>query len=256
MKRGILLLLALSASAALAAPPPSPTGRAGLAAMTVADLEKGMLRSEGAQLMLAVKANYPAEYPLLLEEILRRIKASDGSFAASHLIGAQVMRAFMKRHSPELINAPPEMLKRINARQLELIRGLARDHVALCAEYATTGFTGRTPLPQPYLSQAGALSVMFIEASKAGAGRPSETGRGTLAVQDAQAWVDAVRRIGTSQDVLDALGHAGDSPPPPQDVSCRIGVAVYAAIDALPVEQAGRIAAYFLQEGMKAQPAE
>ncbi len=254
-KRGVLLALALSAGAALAAEPPAASGRATVAAMTIADLEQGMSQSDGAQLMAAIKANYPAEYPLLLEEILRRLKASDGSFAAAHLIGAQVMRAFVQRHSPDLVNAPPESLKRINARQLELIRGLARDQLALCAEYATTGFTGRTPLPQPHLSRAGALSVMLIEASRAGSVRPREPGRGTLSGEDARAWVDSVRRIGTAQDVLDAMGQASSGLPSSDDVRCRLGVAVYAAIDALPTEQAARVAAYFLEQGLKAQSA-
>jgi hypothetical protein len=266
VKRGVLLALALSTlalstlalsmSPAWAAGPDSPTGRAELAAMTVADLEKGLLSSPGAGTIAAVKANYPGEYPLLLQEMLGRIKASDGSFAASHLIGAEVMRAFMMRHGPELINAPSALLNRINARQLALMRGLAGGQVALCAEYATTGFTGRTPLPEPYLSQASALSVMFIEASRAGADRPREAGRGTLRDEDALAWYDSVHRIGTSQDVLDAMSKGESGPPPSQDVSCRMGIAVYAAIDTLPAEQAGRVAAFFLQEGMKTQSAQ
>lgn len=258
-RSGFVIALALAASvAAQPAPPAQPAGRAALARMTVADLEKGIMSSPGATAIAAVKRYYPDQYRLLLEEMLAKVKASDGSVAAAHLIGAQAMRAFMLRRGPELINAPAALLNRINSRQLELMRGMGRDQVALCAEYATTGFTGNRPLPEPYLSQAGALSVLFIEASRAGADRPREAGRGTLSNEDAVAWYQAVQRVGTAQDVLDAMAGAGtdSATPAPQDVNCRMGIAVYAAIDALPPEQAARVAAYFLQEGMKSQAAQ
>src|SRR5688500_3625978 len=135
------------------------------------------------------------------------------------------------------------------------MRGMGRDQVAFCAEYATTGFTGRTPLPEPYLSQAGALSVLFIEASRAGADRPREADRGTLSNEDAMAWYLAVQKVGTAQDVHGAMAQEEYAPPPPHDVNCRMGIAVYAAIGALPPEQAARVGAYFLHEGMKSQAA-
>jgi hypothetical protein len=257
--RGLLFALAVTAGTALAAPPAPPgatAGRAAIASMTVADLERGLMISPGASTIAAVKRHFPAEYPALLGEMLARIKASNGSFAAAHLIGAEVMRAFMLRHGAEVVNAPPALLNRINDRQLELMRGMARDQVSLCAEYATTGFTGRRPLPEPYLSQAAALGVLMVEASRAGADRAGEPGRGALTDADALAWYEAVQRIGTPQDVLDALGRPEGSPPASEDLSCRLGIAVYAAIDALPSEQAARVAAYFLNEGLKAQAAQ
>ena len=256
--RCFLLALAMSAGTASAAPPAAPgasADRAAIAAMTVADLERGLLSSPGGSTIVAVKKHYPAEYPALLGEMLARVKASDGSFAAAHLIGAEVMRAFMLRHGPEAVNAPPALLNRINGRQLEMMRGMGRDQVSLCAEYATTGFTGRRPLPEPYLSQAAALSVLLIEAARAGADRAREPGRGALTDADALAWYEAVQRIGTPQDVLEAMGRPEGSPPATEDLGCRTGIAVYAAIDALPSDQAARVVAYFLNEGMKGQAA-
>jgi hypothetical protein len=257
----LLLLSAFTQTpaAAWAAPPdspPAPADRAVLAAMTVADLERGLLNSKGATMLVAVKRYFPAEYPGYLEDLLARLKASDGSFGAAHLIGAEAMRAFMARHEADLVNAPPALLARINARQLDMVRGMSRDEMSLCAEYATTGFRGLRPLPEPYLSQAATLGVLFIEASRAGADRPREAGRGTLGDEDALAWYEAVRKVGTSQDVLDSMGQAVDAPPPSEDVACRTGVAVYAAIDTLPEEQAARVAAYFLHQGMTGQAAQ
>jgi hypothetical protein len=254
--RSLLLALALAAVAGGTAAPAQQTGpisRAELDAMTVADLERGILSSQGGVTFAAVRRHYPDEYRVLLETMLARIRETDGSFAAGHLIGAQAMREFMARRAPELVNAPAALLNRINAGQLELIRGLGRDQVALCAEYATTGFTGRTPVPEPYLSQAATLSVLFIEASRAGADRPRKAGRGMLAEADAGAWYAALQRIGTPRDLLDALTRAGTSPPPSQDVNCRLGIAVYAAIQELPSEQAARVSAFFLQEGFRSQ---
>ena len=256
--RGLLLAFSLSACTALAAAPAAPDAapnRAAIVAMTVTDLEQGMLKSPGASTIIAVKKYYPAEYPGLLEEMLRRVKASDGSFGAALLIGAEVMRAFMLRHGPDLVNAPPDLLNRINGRQLEMVRGMVRDQVSLCAEYATTGFTGRRALPEPYLSQSAALSVLMIEASRAGADRVREPGRGALSDPDALAWYEALQRIGTPRDVIDAMGRPEGSPPVSEDLSCRLGIAVYAAINALPSDQAARVSAYFLNEGMKGQTA-
>ena len=244
--------LALTAYAGATQPParPDSVAREAVVRMTIADLEKGLKSSPAAPAMAAVKRYYPEEYRLMLEEMLARIKASDGSFAAAHLIGAESMRAFMLRRVPELVNAPPALLNRINRGQLELMRSLAGNQVGLCAEYATTGFTGKTPLPAPYLAQTGALSVLMIEASRAGADRPREAGRGTLNNEDAVAWYQAVHRVGTAKDVIDAFEANG---PPSPDMSCRMGIAVYAAIDALPSEQAARLSAYFFKTAMSGE---
>src|SRR5688572_13858105 len=89
---GLLLALALPASAAWTAPaarPSQPTGRAARDRMTIADLDRGLASSPGASTMAAVKRYYPHEYAALLEEMLARVKASDGSFSAAHLIGAE-----------------------------------------------------------------------------------------------------------------------------------------------------------------------
>ena len=254
--RGFLLALSLSAGTALAAapaPPDAAADRAAIMAMTVTDLERGMMSSPGAPTIAAVKKHFPAEYPALLEEMLARIKAGNGSFAAGHLVGAEVMRAFMLRHGPDLVNAPSALLNRINDRQLEMVRGMGRDQVSLCAEYATTGFTGRRALPEPYLSQAAALSVLIIEASRAGAGRAREPDRGALSNPDALAWFEALQRIGTPREVIDAMGRPEGSTSLSEDLNCRIGIAVYAAINALPSDQAARVSAYFLSAGMKVQ---
>jgi hypothetical protein len=49
------------------------------------------------------------------------------------------------------------------------------------------------------------------------------------------------------------MSRGASSPAPSQDVSCRMAIAVYAAIDTLPAEQAGRVTAFVLHEGMKGQ---
>lgn len=212
-----------------------------------AQFEAGVKGSAGGEIFRAMELHYPMEYRALMDELYRKAEVPSGNVADLTSLSYRLTREFYGRRVADLVNAPAAVLNAINTRQLALIRGLARDNVAHCAEYATTGFSAKTQLSAADQAQVSSLAVRIIEASKLGVGRPPGPGRQALADVDARAWYERVLEVEPSKEVQAALLQE-DTTGLAAEMQCRIGVAVYAAIDKLPSEQAANLTAYFLAQ--------
>jgi hypothetical protein len=217
---------------------------AGATPLADAEFEADIRALPGGELFRAIERHYPGEYAQLVAALHR----DDGAHGEAQRLGALKARMieFYGRRSEGLANAPGPFLQRINARQLALIRELARDDVALCAEFAATALIGRFDLPAAYQPRVSALGALMVEASRLGEVLPPDPARATLSDADAGRWYESLLQVGSPDDIPVAAGDA--DPAGPLEMQCRVGVALYAAIDKLAPEQAANVAAFFLTQ--------
>lgn len=235
----------LSAANAPAPPADLAATPAELAALTMDDFEKGIATSPAGPVFAAIQTHYPTDYEEMMEVLLARVKASSGRGEEIGGISSALLTIFFRSKSRDLINAPIADLNEINGTQLALARGLAKDHAALCAEFVTSDFGGPTPLPQPYRAQLMELNALMVAAARNGQELPRDERRGKLDDEDALAWHDQLIAIEPSPEVQALLTRNGDEKAP-DDLQCRLGIASYAAIAALPSDQAARVSAHFM----------
>lgn len=235
-----LLMTAGAADAIQSSILPSDADRAGF--------EDELKFSAEGEMLRAIERYYPAEYRVLIDGIYAagaRLPANAPARAATR---KRMLGAFYKRRVAGLANAPAPLLNEINARQLALIRRLAREDPRLCAEFATTLFIGGSDLPSSYESEASVLLAAIVEAAKAGEAAPPDPRRKGLADEDAGPFYAQLLQIEPSGQIQAALaadaGDAGGTP----EMQCRVGTAVIASIDKMLPEQAANVAAYFLTQ--------
>lgn len=204
--------------------------------------------SPEGEMLRAIERFYPAEYRALIDGIYTagaRLPANAPARAATR---RRILDAFYKRRVAGLANAPGPLLNAINARQLALIKRLAREDPKLCAEFATTLFIGGSNLPSSVESEASALLAAIVEAAKAGEAAPPDPRRKSLADEDAGPFYAQLLQVEPSGQIMAALaadgGEAGGTP----EMQCRVGTAVIASIDKMLPEQAANVAAYFLTQ--------
>lgn len=201
-----------------------------------------------AEVVTAIQRHFPEEYAALLDETRRSASASPGDLNAARAARARWMSQFLKRHLDGLTNAPAPLLYAINRRQLWLTRALARADVALCAEFASTGFLGRVDLPAGYQRDASEILVLMIEAAKQGAALPRDARRQSMSDDDVAALYASLLEVGDSTQVRAARPDQDAERTEAQEMNCRVALAAYTAIDKMPAEQAANVAAFFLRQ--------
>ena len=203
--------------------------------------------SAAGEVFRAIETHYPDEYRVLIDQVWRDSAAHPGDPAARTATGRRLLGAFYKRRLQSLAFAPAPLLNAINARQLALIRRLAKADAALCAEFAGSLFIGRFDLPPAYQEEAAALAAAIVEAAKAGESQPPDPKRKGLAEDDAFAWYAQLLEVEPSGEIQAAIAAAdGSQPTGTPEMQCRIGAAIYASIDKLAPDQAADVSAYFL----------
>lgn len=187
-----------------------------------------------AELFRAIERHYPDDY--------RRLVAAPGR---------EPVAAFFQRRAAGLRNAPSDLLVRLNAMQLAIIRRLAREDVALCADFATSAFAGRLDLPDAWQRDASALGALIVEASKLGETRARDGGSPMLAEDDAFTWYSQLLREEPSTEFDIAAG--ADAEAQSDELECRVGLASLGALARLPPERAANVGASLLAD-MLAEP--
>src|SRR5688572_6719654 len=199
--------------------------------------------SPAGELFRAIELHYPDEYRRLIDAPGR--DAVDAAAAEGPRI--RPMAGFFQRRAAGIRNAPPDLLLRLNAMQLAMIRRLAREDVALCADFATSAFVGRLDLPDAWQREASSLGALIVEASKIGESRPREGRTGTLAEDDAFIWYSQLLREEPSTD-FDVAAAGADEQSQGHELECRVGLASLASLARLPPEQAANVGASLLAD--------
>lgn len=238
-----ILLAASAAQADTQAKPASADQRREMRA----GFEEGIMRSPGAPLFHSLKRNFPAEYEPFLDRMFTEVLAAGGSEADAHRVGFEGMRRFFIQKLGDVVNAPAEKLIALNAAQLALVKTLAVEDRALCAEYVSTGFRAGTRLPAAAERGSVEVSLRMIEAAAAGARAPRDGSRGHVAEKAAAAFVAEVLKIDPSLQPL-LVDEAAHAKAPPERI-CAFGDAIYTAIGKLPVGTGADISAFLLLQG-------
>ena len=221
---------------------------ASLGGAAVAQPSQSRMASGGGEVLAAIQRFYPDDYRQLQQALDRHAAAHPGDEAGRAGLRARLLADFFRRRSDGLANAPAPLVNAIVDRHLVLLRLLAGDDSALCAELADNLLIGRFDLPAFYQDRATALSVAIIEAAKAGEARPRDPARNGLVGDDATRWYEELLRVEPSSDIQAAIAAdtagAGASP----EMQCRVGAAIFGAVEKLAPEQAANVGAFFLAE--------
>lgn len=201
----------------------------------------------GGEQLRAIALHYPEEHRRLLEEWDR----AAGDEAAAVEARTRLLAAFYGRHAPGLRNAPAEILLRLNAMQLALIRRLAREDVGLCADFAAGAFAGRLDLPAAYQADASALGALIVEAARLGETRPRDGESEALTEGDAFIWYSQLLREEPSTELDIADARPGEES---RELECRVGLASLNAVSKLPADQAASVGGSLLSQILAAGP--
>ena len=217
----------------------------GVTAADRAAFERGLFSVDRAGLFQRLKRDFPADYEVMIRDLLRQAKASNGNKEVMQLAGFTAIRGFYKARLGAIVNAPPSVLADYNARELNFVRKLAAQDVSLCRAYVMTGFAPGTVVPPGLAVDMGQVGLAMIAAAKAGLGRPVDPRRGPPPADDMPVWFAKMRELDPSDEMRRFL--AGDqSVAADPAVGCRLGTALYQSIAALPSEQSARITAYLI----------
>ena len=201
----------------------------------------------GRELMNAVQQNYPEDHARIVEALRRHAAEHPDDIAGRAAYARQMLLDFFRQRSDGLANAPPSLVNEIVARHVLLLRLLAKDDVPLCADLATSLLIGRFDLPAFYQDRATSLSILIVEAAKEGEKRPRDPARSGLAAEDATRWYEELLRVEPSSDIQAAIAadSAADSSP---EMQCRVGAAIFGAMENLAPEQGANVGAFFLAQ--------
>ena len=198
--------------------------------------------------MGAVQRHYPDDYRRIMDALTRHAAEHPDDSAGRATLARQMLRDFFRLRADGLANAPAPRVNEIVARHLLLLRLLAKDDVALCADLASNLLIGRFDLPAFYQDRATTLSVSIVEAAKEGEKLPRDPARSGLGPEDATRWYEELLRVEPSSDIQAAIAadSAGTSNSP--EMQCRVGAAIYGAMENLAPEHAANIGAFFLAQ--------
>ncbi|MBA3678268.1 MAG: hypothetical protein H0W74_12845 [Sphingosinicella sp.] len=229
---------------------PVPAAPASMNAKELQLFENGLLAAPTGPLFAALKQLYPREYGTLLDEMGALTLARLGDPAKLRAIGPDAMAKVFQRKTPDVINAPPLMLAKINQGQLDLIRALKAGHPRECAQFVMTGFDAQTVLPPTLHAKAVGVSVATLEAAKAGRELPRDPSRGSLNEQARRAWLAKMKEVAPSARIGQIIMDDAAQQSATAEEKCQVGEAIYTAIEKLPPEQAANIGAFMLAQSL------
>ncbi|HEY5722114.1 MAG TPA: hypothetical protein VIT45_07315 [Allosphingosinicella sp.] len=206
------------------------------------------LRGPGREVMNAVQRLYPGDHARIMEALRRHAAEHPDDVSGRAALGRRLLLDFFRLRADGLGNAPGPLVNDIVGRHLLLLRLLAKDDTALCADLADNLLIGRFDLPAFYQDRATSLSVSIVEAASEGEKSPRDPARAGLAAEDATRWYEELLRVEPSSDIQAAIAadSAGASGSP--EMQCRVGAAIFGAMEHLSPEQAANVGAFFLAQ--------
>ena len=213
--------------------------------------EQGIAQSPGGPIFASIKVNFPADYARMIDEMIPRVQQNIDDHAALRQIGFEATQKLFLRKVPDLVNAPAATLLELNRRQLAFTRNLQGDDVRACAEYSMSGFGAETQLSAAREAELTAIGAFTIGTAKAGADRARDASRAALDPQAAALWYGRVTEIEPSAEMKALLSDEALLAKATPEQQCRLGIAIYAAIAAMPEEAGANVAAFLHAESAK-----
>ncbi len=162
-------------------------------------------------------------------------------------------RSFISAKTAAIAAAPDPEMKRMIAADGALLRQLRIESIDACAQHAMHGMQPGTKPSPTALALVDRSSANRIRAARAGEQRPTK--RSQPSEKDLEAWVVAMYASGASETALDAF-FSGSAENQSAQTQCDATIAMYDALEAMPLDQAGRVYALILIEAEKAQAAQ
>ena len=105
-------------------------------------------------------------------------------------------------------------------------------------------------MPSAYERQAAELGALLVEAAKQGGAQPRDPIRATIDESDAATWYEQLLQVEPENHIQVARSRESDDSSGISEMQCRVGVAVYAAIDKLPPDRAANIGSFLLKQAL------
>jgi hypothetical protein len=204
----------------------------------------------GRELMSAVQLNYPADHARIIDSLRRHAAEHPDDSAGRESLARRMLLDFFRLRADGLANAPPSLVNEIVARHLLLLRLLAKDDVPLCADLANNFLIGRFDLPAFYQDRVTSLSVLILEAAREGEKLPRDPARSGLGAEDATRWYEELLRVEPASDIQAAIAADSAATSNSPEMQCRVGAAIFGAMENLPPENAANVGAFFLAQAL------
>lgn len=208
-------------------------------------IEQGILSSPGSEdLWATIETHYPDDFA----DLVGRLRALDNQERAdatrTEAVAAEWLREFFARIGTDAVKAPPKAMLVWSATEGELYSALQRASQDQCAAMTMGEWV--------YVDDKQGAVAAAITRRNAAMVRAAAAGRDTPEAYAAPDEADfeqlgkAISATGIAPDLQAALGSdAAMEALPPED-QCKVGVAVYTGLTALPDEVEPRVAAYML----------
>lgn len=214
---------------------------------------EGLERSEGAEVIAAIRRNYPEDYEPLVDRLLDAAIAHADDRNAAMDAAFHMIADYVDTKNPDLLNAPAASLIALNARTVAFFRAAMTSDVGFCAHFTISGLENPQQLPASLRAPMGAISLAMIEAAGAGHRAAPISGRGTLVPRHAEAWLRQIQSLDTDGQIMPLIEDEAAMARAAPQAQCRVGLAMFEAIGRLPPAAAASMLAYLL--GQAAHPA-
>lgn len=197
-----------------------------------------------AELYAALEEEFPEDYAALRQTLLDSMQ-TDRSGQSGYYGAQDFMLQFMTRNMHHFAAAPREDLFAVRAHSVRAMEMVASEGQGKCARYTMSGLAHDDVLSNRTEMQLSRLTVAQVRAMAAGRDNPVERGEATEA--DWDAYASSLQANGMTADEVDAFFYGG-APllSLSEDAQCRLGRAIYSALEDLPDEASERLSAVIL----------
>jgi hypothetical protein len=208
-------------------------------------IEQGILSSPGSEdLWATIKTHYPDDFA----DLVGRLRALDAQErtdnARTEAVAAEWLRDFFARIGPDAVKAPPKAMLTWSTTEGELYAALQRASQDQCAAMTMGEWVYVDDKQGAVAAAITRRNAAMVRA--AAAGRDTPEGYLPPDKADFEQLGKAIAATGIAPDLQAALGSDEAMEALPPEDQCKVGVAVYTGLTALPDDVEPRVAAYML----------
>lgn len=197
-----------------------------------------------AELYGAIEEEFPEDYAALRQTLLDSMQ-TDRSGQSGYYGAQNFMLQFMARNLHHFAAAPQEDLFDVREHSIRAMAMVASEGQGMCARYTMSGLAHDDFLSARTEMQLSRLTVAQVRAMAAGRDNPVERGEATEA--DWDAYARQLQANGMTADEVDAFFYGGAALMGlSEGAQCRLGQAIYSALEDLPDDTSERLSAVIL----------
>lgn len=239
-------LFALAVAAAVATPAAAMQTTTERAAV---EFDAEVSNSAHGELYRAFREHYPREFADFRRQVIALVGSASPQDA--YAFGFRYMQNFVTARLNAIASAPSAEAVGIASASLDVVRALRASDVAICAKFGMSGLTENDPVPQTgeVPRRLAALSARMIRAARMGethGGAP----RGNPTPQMVSTWISWIERNDPESHALLANQRL---PAASAAQQCAATESLYAALAALPAEEAATVLTFLIRSAQQAR---